>query len=887
VPAHAFALTKIQPPRLRSALIARPGLEQQLGDALASARLTLICAPAGYGKTAALTRQLSRLPEGTASAWVALDEDDDLGRVASCIVAALEPFDLPWRSSPDALVLAMQDGERASRLAFVAALLNALAATDVPRGLLLFDDVHRITDPAVFEVFDAIIERLPAHWGVALASRTDPPLALPKLRTNGDCIELRQDALGFSPDDVRSLMQLRQADASDEDVLAVHERTQGWPAGLGLVLSDSAQRRAARPGSLRDRHVFDYLASEVLDDMPPELRSFLLRCSVLPELTAERCARVSGDARAAHWLEEIERRGLFASVLDSEVNTLRLHDLFRDCLDDRLRRESPHELAALLAQAATTEDDPVRRMGYLLRAGAWDAAERELAALTPHLLTHGETTLMLRLIGQFPEELRSRSPQLRLARCIAAWAQWDWGTMREAALGAVDGFTRLGDERMRRSAQSYACVAYSAADEDDLAQQTVDELLALPLEDDTLCRTLLSATLLALPRDAKRLSDAWTRLVSVLEGMDSLQHWYECSPIPGYIGMPGMREPLLRYVTGVQRCLPEQPIPLSGMIQITQGWLHLWVARWPEVPTTLARAEADCRWLGQPTNLHWQLHMLKAMALAVQGDVAGSRAATRVLIDEAQALSDRTQRTAYVARLVHYAQRIATIAGDDETLRDVTHQLDANRHDPQWFLPRDFRQAADAYAAVAEGRMADACAAWAQLLEREVNVDVYGQAVEIRLRLALALAQSRHLGDAAGVLKPVFTRLQESGEFGMAMPAGPQVLAQLAATRWGSWLVSDEQALLQGWAAEAHALRQGTPAVAPSAAQAATNTGHGLLTPREFEVLQRIAAGDSNKLIARAFDLSPHTVKRHVANILDKLEVATRGQAAAWARSHA
>ena len=183
--------------------------------------------------------------------------------------------------------------------------------------------------------------------------------------------------------------------------------------------------------------------------------------------------------------------------------------------------------------------------------------------------------------------------------------------------------------------------------------------------------------------------------------------------------------------------------------------------------------------------------------------------------------------------------------------------------------------------------MADACAAWAQLLEREVNVDVYGQAVEIRLRLALALAQSRHLGDAAGVLKPVFTRLQESGEFGMAMPAGPQVLAQLAATRWGSWLVSDEQALLQGWAAEAHALRQGTPAVAPSAAQAASNTGHGLLTPREFEVLQRIAAGDSNKLIARAFDLSPHTVKRHVANILDKLEVATRGQAAAWARSHA
>jgi len=317
VSAQTFALTKIQPPRLRSALIARPGLESRLGGALANARLTLISAPAGYGKTAALTRQLSHLPRGTAAAWVALDEDDDLVRVAHCIVAALEPFDLPWRSSPDALIVAMQDGERTSRQAFVVALINALAATDVPRGLLVFDDVHRITDPALFDIFDAVIERLPAHWGVVMASRTDPPLALARLLAQGDCVELRQDELGFSADDVRSLMQLRHADSSDELVRAMHERTQGWPAGLGLVLSDPGRRGAPRAGSLRDRHVFDYLASEVLDDMPDELRQFLLRCSVLPELTAERCAGVSGNERAAHWLEEIERRGLFASVLDS------------------------------------------------------------------------------------------------------------------------------------------------------------------------------------------------------------------------------------------------------------------------------------------------------------------------------------------------------------------------------------------------------------------------------------------------------------------------------------------------------------------------------------------------------------------------------------------
>lgn len=114
--------------------------------------------------------------------------------------------------------------------------------------------MHRITDPAMFEFFDALVERLPAHWGVVMASRTDPPLPLPKLRAHGDCVELRQDDLGCNADDVCALMQLRQVDATDEAVRAVHERTQGSPAGLGLVLNDSAQpadRQPARPPCVR------------------------------------------------------------------------------------------------------------------------------------------------------------------------------------------------------------------------------------------------------------------------------------------------------------------------------------------------------------------------------------------------------------------------------------------------------------------------------------------------------------------------------------------------------------------------------------------------------------------------------------------------------------
>jgi LuxR family maltose regulon positive regulatory protein len=133
------------------------------------------------------------------------------------------------------------------------------------------------------------------------------------------------------------------------------------------------------------------------------------------------------------------------------------------------------------------------------------------------------------------------------------------------------------------------------------------------------------------------------------------------------------------------------------------------------------------------------------------------------------------------------------------------------------------------------------------------------------------------------VLQPVFARLQAPHEHGMALTAGPQVLQTLAQRRWQGRLVASQEALLVRWAGTAAALRRGATAALPASPPAAT-FARDALSAREREVLARIAAGDSNKVIARAFDLSPHTVKRHVANILDKLGVATRGQAAAWVR---
>ncbi|MGZ8256121.1 MAG: response regulator transcription factor, partial [Burkholderiaceae bacterium] len=182
----------------------------------------------------------------------------------------------------------------------------------------------------------------------------------------------------------------------------------------------------------------------------------------------------------------------------------------------------------------------------------------------------------------------------------------------------------------------------------------------------------------------------------------------------------------------------------------------------------------------------------------------------------------------------------------------------------------------------------EAAGGWERALEREEEIDLLGTAAEVRVRLARALVRRGELRAAADRLVPLFARPSPDGGPGGVLLAG-DALRELAAVRWGKLLAAPQQAELQAWwkivAAERTGSQGGLPATNLAAAPADTREVSSL-TARETEVLARIAAGDSNKLIARVFDLSLHTVKRHVANILTKLDAESRGQAAAWYRAH-
>ena len=208
--------------------------------------------------------------------------------------------------------------------------------------------------------------------------------------------------------------------------------------------------------------------------MPQELHDFLLRCAVLPELTAESCTRVSGSPKAAKLLEEIDRRGLFVSALEGEELTLRLHDLFRDFLEERLRREFPDEVAELLRRAAASERDPVRRVNMLLKGGAWDEAEQVFIDAASPMLASGDSAQVVRLIEQFPPLLRARSPQLTYASGLCELQNLEFARMQIAMNRAAAGFESLQQQHEAQHARAFETLALFFAGRNEEMHRAVE-----------------------------------------------------------------------------------------------------------------------------------------------------------------------------------------------------------------------------------------------------------------------------------------------------------------------------------------------------------------------------------------------------------------------------
>jgi LuxR family maltose regulon positive regulatory protein len=417
----SLTLTKLQRPRVGRGLVARAQLLQRLA---APESLTLVLAPAGYGKTTLLSMWLETcdLPH----AWLSLDEhDDDLVVFVAYLTRALHTL------FPAAVVetFSVMNAVAAPPPRAVArSLLNDLAAVEQD-FILVLDDYHVIRDPAIHELITEIVRHPPRALHLVIASRHDPPLPLADFRAHGAVTELRAADLRFTLEEAEHFLVETMALSVDEQFVAtLVNRTEGWPAGLRLVALSLRQRSAPSTlplDNLSDtRYVMDYLMTEVLAQLPISVQEFLIKTAILDQLCSPLCEAVTGMTdrmfSGQYILEWLERADLFVIPIDDQQYWFRCHHLFRQLLRERLRQlHGPTEIAALHLRASTwfvANGYPDEALHHALAAGDTAAAVQIVAQYRHDLMNHAQWQRLHRWLRLFPPAVVDEQPDLLLIR---------------------------------------------------------------------------------------------------------------------------------------------------------------------------------------------------------------------------------------------------------------------------------------------------------------------------------------------------------------------------------------------------------------------------------------------------------------------------------------
>lgn len=866
--------SKFRVPRPRREAVPRPALLARTLARAADARLVLVQAPAGFGKTTLLVQLAASLAAapGAELVWVSLDaEDNDANRLFAALFGALAPLNLPWAVPPATVLAQLQDASPAARTT-LGLLIDALGGRPEARIALVLDDLHHVSDAAALQLLDTLIARAPPELCLYIGSRVAPPLSLARWRAGGELVELGLEDLQFDLDAAQALCRLRGLEApSDEALQAALARTHGWVAGLHLMLG-SASHGAGLPalaGPAAHRHLFDYFAQEVLAELPPPLQSFVLHSSVLTELSPALCQAVTGRSDARAVLDALFSRQLFLSAIDEAVPVLRFHDLFRDFLRGELERRDPGlatELNARAAAAETRAGRVERAVPHWLAAGRWAEALAALRQMADGLLAVGGTHRLERWLEQLPPAWREPHADAALLRGLCAWSRWDWMLARDEFQRSHDAYARQGQPRDRYLALGMLGACHNALGELERAEAVLAAAADAQLP-----------PALQVAFDSLRAWHGMARADStaVVAGLSAMADHAALAPAARYpnivdmsyghfIGLPGTRPLMERFC---ELCRGDR------LDEVQVASLDAWLAFWHGTPA--AARDAMQALLQRQRQLPGDVMLsigalhLHSLQLAVQGHGAEALAA----IAQVPGLMTAGYGQGWRRTYVHVQARILWRAGDVDGLAALLPELTRPRSAREWPV-------LDTGAALVQGQHAllrgDLVAAQA-LLERAAKLQRGGWLPafmgDARFALASCRAEQGELDAAAAALDEVLAEAVDEESLGLLLepPGRLHALWQAVAPR------------LRCPAAAQARLRQRLAAWQDEGRPAdAAPLDDDPLSAREREVLALLAEGRSNKLIARALDLSLHTVKRHVANILTKLAVDSRTQAAAY-----
>ena len=830
--------TKLFAPARRERLVARPRLAGRLDGLLAAGhRLTLVSAPAGFGKTTLLGDWLAGLDRARA-AWLSLDEgDNDLVRLVEHLVAGLRAAGLPVADAPpDALL---------------AGLVNHVAAAG-ERWIVVLDDYHVIESAEVHAAVTFLLDHQPDHLRLLIATRADPPLPLARLRARGQLIELRAADLRFTePEAGEFLTAVMGLDLTAAAVAALEERTEGWVAGLQLAALSLRDLRghgaaegfiAAFTGS--HRFVLDYLADEVLARQPAATRDFLLRTAVLDGLTGPLADAVTGRTDGSRTLEALDRGNLFLVPLDDHRSWYRYHHLFADVLRARLVAEQPGlppELHRRAADWHAAHGRPVDAVRHAMAGGDVVRAAYLIEEALPEMRRTRQDSVTLAWIRALPAAVVRRSPVLSI---LSGWAAMLAGDLDAAA----DRLDEAG-----RALDADPAVAATWADTDDL--RTAPATIAIYRASLCQARGDVAGTVRH-ARHALGLAGPGDHLVRGAAG--------------GFLGLAAwaggdVREALATFGAAVRSL--HAAGNLVDELDSTVVLADMWVAA-GRPGRARALYEQALRSAGLPySRATADLHV----GLAERDWELGDRAAAEEHLETARVVAERGSITENRHRwFVAKAQMVAP--GEAERLLDEAEAV----YRPGFYPDVRPIAAVRARVRIAAGDL-DGAASWASGRDQgEGYLYEYADLTVARL----LLAQGRP-GEARELLDRLHTAAVGTGRDGSLLEI--RTLTAAASDAQG-----DHRAAL---AALAHARAE---APEPDSyvrlyRDAGLTGGVGssafeVLSPRELEVLRLLDSELTGPEIARRLYVSINTLRTHTKRIFTKLGATTRAAAVRRAR---
>jgi LuxR family maltose regulon positive regulatory protein len=895
-------ITKLHVPPIPPGWLTRPRLSRRL-DAALHCRLTLICAPAGFGKTTLLSEWIAmrRAWSGgpvpaVAAAWLSVDkEDNDPERFWTYFVAALQTIQsgLGQRSLD-----MLETGKAPSIRAVLTGLVNDIS--EVRRDfVLVLDDYHEVTSRSVHESLAFFIDHLPPQAHLVLATRVDPALPLARLRVRRQLNELRAADLRFTTDEAAAFFnEVMELGLTTDNVTALDSLTEGWIASIQMA-AISMQGCESIPRFIAEfagthRSIMDYLVEEVLVRQEASVQQFLVRTSILDRLSASLCDAVTGEDSGQATLDYLQSASLFVVPLDASRRWFRYHHLFSDLLRDHLGKTQPDVVPTLHRRAgAWFEHEGLTSdaIHHALAAGDLEHAADLIESVAVPLISQGRISSPRGWLEKLPDSVIMSRPWLciGLANVRSARGQLtDVQPLVEAAesllsRGLTEGTAGENDRRVRNHLTALRIPLVLARGETGDGIRMCQEVLEQTPDDQPAVRCMVTLYLGLAHWMNAELPTAVHCLEEAIVYGQMTGNYFIALVAMGHLADIRARQGRLHDAAETSRKAIRlgtdwgggEPLPAAAYAHICLAQV---LYEWNQV-------EEAVRYVNRAIELTRQGAQMTIAVMAVPGlapltELAGQTNALSDALDELQGLASASRSTMMSRIMAAWRARLSLARGNVAEAMEWAARRERPEAHPNEAIafPLEFEYLTLARLGIARGQLHGVPAMLERLREKAEAEGRTGSVIEILVLLAVALRAQGRTDEAATTLQRALSFAKPEGFVRTFVDAG-EPMAELLRSALARQIMPDYVSELLASFGTAGG-KDGSLALSGPRVKPAMEP----ITGRELEVLRLLAAGASNKQIAQELVLVTGTVKGHLLNIYRKLDAHNRTQAVARAR---